>query len=128
MAELSNVRSGFKSVAVTGAKTLTAADSGIVQDVQASATITLPATAAGLTFPIQVGVASATSALPTVTIAPNAADGVTGNGFTAAVNKAIVAAAATARYGDLIVLRGTGTTGVTGWIVDTVIGTWNRAA
>lgn len=122
---ISNIRHNFNSVAVTGNKTLTAADSGVVQDVQADATITLPSTAAGLTFPIQVGLKADGNAA-SVTVAPAAADGVTGNGFTAAINKAI--SDTNGRYGDTLILRGTGTAGATGWVVDSSIGTWTRAA
>jgi len=125
MPKLNSPRVGYNSVDVTGNKTLTAADSGIVQDVKANAVITLPATAAGLRFVIHVNQTSA-GKKPTVSIAPNSADGVTGNGFTAAVNKAINATSA--EFGDFIELSGTGTTGVTGWIVDGSAGTWSRAA
>jgi hypothetical protein len=125
--EVSSPRMGFKAVEVTADKTLTAADSGIVQYVTANATITLPATANQLTFAIQVGTTS-TGKLPTVTVAPVAADGVTGNGFTATVNKAISLDATAGRPGDLLILGGSGTTGVTGWVVESVAGKWNRAA
>ncbi|MBO1267088.1 hypothetical protein [Arthrobacter cavernae] len=127
MAEISSVRSGFIAADVTGNKTLTAADSGVVQRVTANATITLPSTALGLTFAVQAGVTTA-GKLPTISVAPAALDGVTGNGFTAAVNKAISLDTTAGRTGDLFIIRGTGTAGVTGWVVDSVIGTWTRAA
>lgn len=124
MGKLNSPFVGLVTADVTGNKTLAAADSGVVQDVKANAVITLPATTAA-TFIIHVNVTS-TGKKPTVSVAPNAADGVTGNGFTAAVNKAI--AATSAEFGDFIILRGTGTTGVTGWIVESAAGTWTRAA
>lgn len=125
--EVSSPRTGFKASEVTGNVTLAAADSGIVQYVTANTTITLPATALGLTYAIQAGTTS-TGKLPTISVAPVAADGVTGNGFTAAVNKAISLDTTAGRAGDLLIIRGTGTTGVTGWVVESVIGKWNRAA
>jgi Glu-tRNA(Gln) amidotransferase subunit E-like FAD-binding protein len=79
-----------KSVEVTGNKTLAATDSGIVQVVTATCTITLPAAAAGasgLVFTIVNGGEGATDGAVTVTIAPNAADKIVGYGLTAADNK-----------------------------------------
>lgn len=73
---------------VTGAKTLDGGDSGVVQNVTATATVTLPAAAAataGVTYPIRVGKAGIT-----VTISPNSADKIVGNGFTAADDKDMV--------------------------------------
>lgn len=128
MPEISNPRSGLKSAIVSANKTLTAADSGIVQEVTKDVTVTLPATANGVTFSIQVSADAITGKTPTVTVAPAAADGITGNGYTAAVNKAVINNKATGRVGDVIVLHGTGTAGVTGWVVDAVVGEWTRAA
>lgn len=125
MPKVSSTRSGFKSAVVTGNKTLTAADSGIVQEVRKNATITLPSTTLGLSFTIQVGVDQATGNAPEVKVAPAAADGITGNGFTAAVNKS---ANAPTEPGALISVLGTGTAGVTGWVAQEVIGDWTRAA
>lgn len=70
---------------VTGAKTLDAADSGVVQNVTATATVTLPATAVGYSFIIRVGAPDIT-----VSVSPAAADQIIGNGFTAADNKDLV--------------------------------------
>ena len=72
---------------VTGAKTLNAADSGVVQNVTASAVVTLPAVAAGIsgiTYLIRVGKAGIT-----LEIAPNSADKIVGGGLTAADDKSI---------------------------------------
>lgn len=125
------------SVLVTGNKTLTAADAGIVQKVAGDYTITLPSTALGPVFIIE-NAGAAISGAPAgatkgnksavVTVAPAAADGITGNGFTAAVNKAAINTKATAKVGDRIILNGTGTAGVTGWIVSRVSGVWERQA
>lgn len=112
---------------VTGNKTLTAADSGVTQVVKADGVvITLPATALGLTFTIVNG--STYDGEFAYTVAPAAADGVTGNGFTAAVNKAIVVSKSTSRAKDQFTILGTGTTGVTGWVFQQVMGTVTRAA
>ena len=126
-----------KSVLVTSNKTLTAADSGIVQRVRGDVTITLPATALGLSFIIENAGAGITNG-PTgatagnkssaVAVSPAAADGITGNGFTAAVNKDAINTKATAQVGDRIALLGTGTAGVTGWIATSVKGVWAREA
>lgn len=127
---------GHKSVDVSTNKTLTAADAGIVQNVVADGiTITLPATALGLHYIIRnSGVAKANAATGTgddgsvlVNVAPAAADGITGNGFTATVNKSALNTKATAKVGDYIQIMGTGTTGVTGWVFISVRGTWARS-
>jgi hypothetical protein len=116
-----------RSVAVTGNKTLAAADSGIVQLVSGTGSlagdpvITLPVTAAAGSFIVRAGNDGVR-----LRVAPNSADGITGNGFTAANNKFVQIVSA--RAGDQIVLRGTGTTGVTGWIVESATGTWVREA
>jgi len=128
---------GRTSVAVTGNKTLTAADAGIVQDVQAdNVTVTLPATADGLSFTIRNNGAKPTGAAAGATadgsalvvVAPVAADGVTGNGFTATVNKGASNTKATSKVGDEITVVGNGTTGVTAWTVVYTKGIWARVA
>lgn len=124
-------------VDVTGNKTLVAADSGIVQNVVADgAVVTLPATADGLAFTIRnggdnpantpAGAVSDGSAL--VAVSPAAADGITGNGFTATVNKDALNTKATSRVGDEITLLGNGTTGVTAYTASNVKGIWAREA
>lgn len=129
---------GRTQVDVTENKTLTAADSGIVQNVITDGiTITLPATAANLSYIIRNGGVPASSGVGMgtgsdfsclVTVAPNASDGITGLAFTAATNKAALNTKATARVGDQIHLLGSGTTGVTGWQVVSAKGVWARAA
>jgi hypothetical protein len=125
------------SVDVSSNKTLTAADCGIVQNVIADAiVITLPATANGLEFVVRNGgkpvtsgpAGSGSNGTVLVAVSPAAADGITGNGFTAAVNKDALNTKATSLVGDQIRLHGTGTTGVTAWTATDVIGTWAREA
>jgi hypothetical protein len=134
---MANLTDGRASVDVSTNKTLAAADSGIVQNVVADGiTITLPATTAAGNFIIRNGGlkpsgaanGAVSSGTVLVTVAPNAADGITGNGFTATVNKAALNTKATSMVGDELRLRGTGTTGVTGWVVESAIGTWARQA
>ena len=108
---------------VTGAKTLDGGDSGVTQIVTATAVITLPATVLGLTYRIvnggnQVGGVQ-------VTVSPNSADKITGNGFTATDDKDAINTLATAEPGDELVLFGDGSLG---WYVQKVKGTWAREA
>ncbi len=86
MAQVNLMGAGFNEVEdVTGAKTLDEGDSGVCQNVTATATITLPATVAGATYPIRVGAYGIT-----VTVSPAAADKIMGNGFTSADNKDLI--------------------------------------
>lgn len=86
MAEINLAGFGYnQSVNVTGAKTLALTDCGIVQNVTATATLTLLATIAGANFIVRVGAPDIT-----VTLAPNTSDQIAGNGFTATDNKALI--------------------------------------
>jgi hypothetical protein len=107
---------------VSGAKTLAAIDSGVIQRVTATATITLPATVVGMCFTIENAGPDGTV---TVTVAPNASDQIAGNGITAADNKAWINTLG--NQGDRIMIIGDGTAGV-GWNAMQVMGTWTRAA
>lgn len=110
---------------VTGNKTLDAADSGVVQNVTATCTITLPAaaaTTAGVTYPIRVGAEGIT-----VTVSPNSADKIVGNGFTAADDKDAIAT--TQAAGSYIVLQSVNeATTDSAYVVNRVLGTWTRQA
>ena len=105
---------------VTGAKTLDEGDSGVIQRVTATATVTLPATVVGYVYIIENGGADGTI---TITVAPAAADKLMGNGFTSADNKAAVCTLG--NKGDRITLHGDG---VNGYMFADVVGTWTRAA
>jgi hypothetical protein len=105
-------------VKVTGLKTLAEGDSGIVQDVRATTTITLPATVAGMQQIVRVGKEGLT-----VTVAPNAVDKIMGNAFTSADNKALIFTNQPA--GSHVVLVGDG---VNGWFVSRILGTATRQA
>lgn len=121
------------SVDVTGNKTLTVADCGIVQNVIADGkTITLPATAFGLSFTIRNGGVPKTSG-PTgsgdngsvlITIAPQAADKIQGGIMGASAdNTAMLNTKATARVGDEVTLVAE----TNGYSVVSQIGTWASA-
>lgn len=135
-AQPNNIR-GRKSVDVTANKILTAADCGIIQNVTVDGVvITVPATAAGMNFAFRNGghptgpagaVADGTVGFQ---VSPQAADGVTGNGFTAAVNKDVICAKTTSKVGDEFTLRGSGVTGATAYYFDSanLVGTYTREA
>lgn len=107
-------------VNVTGAKTLADTDAGVVQNVTATATVTLPAAAAGKVYTIQNGAQGATAGTVTINVTPNGTDTVTGNGFTPASGKGAVNTLG--QFGDSIVLHGaTGT-----WYIARSSGTWTR--
>lgn len=107
-----------ESETVTGNKTLAEANSGLVQNVVATATITLPATVNGMTHIIRVGADSIT-----VTIAPNAVDKIMGNGFTSVDAKAMIFTSQP--KGSYVVLTADG---VNGWFVQHIDGIATRAA
>lgn len=110
---------------VTGAKTLDAGDSGVVQNVTATATITLPAVAAGIsgiTYLIRVGDEGLT-----VTISPNAGDKIVGAGLTAADNKDVIFT--TQPAGSYIVLTAVNeATTDSAWAVQRILGEVTREA
>lgn len=110
---------------VTGAKTLDAGDSGVVQNVTATATITLPAVAAGIsgiTYLIRVGDEGLT-----VTISPNSADKIVGAGLTAADNKDVIFTNQPA--GSYIVLTAVNeATTDSAWAVQRILGEVTREA
>lgn len=105
--------------------TVTAADSGYVIDVTASCTITLPAAAAGVSgirTTIRVGKPNIT-----VTVSPNSADKIVGNGFTAADDKDAIATSQPAgSFIDLMSVNEATTDSA--WAVQGVLGTWTRQA
>jgi hypothetical protein len=127
---------GRMGLNIDTAKTLTAADNGLVQNVIADAiTITLPATAVGLAFTVRNGGVKATGGATgtgsngtvLVTVAPNAADQIAGNAITAADNKAWLNTKATSIVGDELSIVGDATVAV-GWNATNVKGIWARQA
>lgn len=131
---------GRTTVDVTENKSLVAADAGIVQNVITDAiTVTLPTSAAatvGATFIVRNGGVPKSGAPAgtgddfscLVTVAPVAADGISGLAFSASTNKAALNTKATARVGDEIVLVGSGVTSAAAWFVQRARGIWARAA
>lgn len=115
--------------AITGSTTLTAADSGglfVVTGVDA--VVTLPSvasvTAGGGTIEYTFVLAAAgLSAGTGLSISPNAADKIMGNGFTSLDDKDAILSGASDREGDLLTIR---SDGVDGWRIVEVIGTWAR--
>lgn len=119
MAELNLVGFGYNQYeSVTGAKTLDEGDNGVVQNVTATATVTLPATVVGYEYIIRVGADSIT-----VSVSPNASDKIMGNGFTSADNKDLVFT--NQPIGSYVVLKGDG---ANGWVVARINGTATREA
>ena len=138
MADL-NKFADLGNVIITANKTLAPADQGIVQDVAVDSVITLPsaaATPAGTTFIVRnrgrIGAALPAGAVANktaqITVAPNAADGVVGNGITPAVNKGVINTKATNQVGDYVKLVNTGVAGATAWQLEEVAGIWARVA
>lgn len=103
---------------VTGAKTLDDTDCGLVQNVTATATITLPSTVVGYSYIVRVGASDIT-----VTVAPAAVDKIAGNGFTATDNKALIFTSQP--IGSYVCLVGDG---ANGWMVQKIRGVATRAA
>lgn len=120
---LSGVARKVKTVAVN--TTLTAADSGaLILVTAADLVITLPPTANGLHYTFALA-ASGLSASTGLSISPDAADQIVGNGFTAADNKDAILAGATDRAGDAITLIADNNVG---WYIVNLTGTWTREA
>jgi hypothetical protein len=114
---------GSKNQAKTADYSLTAADSGVVTYVTADGkVVTLPATVVGMTFIIVNGCEDGQGG---ISISPQAADKIQGAGLTAADNKDLVSAKATARKGDFVKLVADG---VDGYFVQEIRGTWAREA
>lgn len=104
--------------------TMTAADSGYVTNIDTdSVVITLPATAAGLTYTFRN--AGTSNGVVGFNLSPNAVDQIQGIGLTAADNKDLINTKATARVGDEVTLVGDGGAG---WVVTNCVGTWAREA
>lgn len=99
--------------ALTAATTLTAADDGAFLTFGAGAgfAVTLPPTAAGLTYTFAIAGLS-TSGVHA--ISPNANDKIFGPGITAADDKDLTSLAAADTIGDFVTLKGDG---VDGWFV-----------
>lgn len=112
-----NVKAQTKSANYT----MTAADSGFVTYIDTDAkVITLPSTAAGLTYTFVNAGADGTVA---INISPAAIDQIQGCGLTAADDKDLINTKATAKLGDSVTIVGDATGG---WIIQSMVGTWVR--
>lgn len=125
---------GRIAVDVSENKTLAATDCGVVQNVISDAiTVTLPSTAAGLSYTIRnagvkaTGGAAGTGSNGTVAVnvSPAAADKIQGLQVTAADNKDFINTKSTSKVGDEVKIVGDG---VDGWLVHSAVGTWAREA
>lgn len=103
-------------VAVTPPKTGALADCGVVQNIVATGVYTLPAAAAGQVQKLRVGKEGIT-----LNVTPNGTDTVSGNGYTPAASKGVIATNQPA--GSLIELVANA---AGGWTVSRVLGTWTR--
>lgn len=103
--------------------TLTRDDSGKIFLVNtADLVITLPPTVAGLTYTFVVESAGLSSGTG-LSISPDSANSIRGNGFTAANDKDAINSGGTDVEGDLLTVEGDG---VIGWYITEVLGTWAR--
>lgn len=114
-----------ESLTKTGDYTATAADSGLVLNFTATATLTLPAVAAGTS---NVTIIARVGKDPiTLTVSPNSADKIVGNGFTAADDKDLIFTSQPA--GSYVVLQCTNeATTDSAWTVQRILGTATRQA
>ena len=105
--------------------TATAADSGLVLNFTSTATLTLPAVAAGTSNIVII--ARVGDEGITLTVSPNSADKIVGNGFTAADDKDLIFTNQPA--GSYVVLQCTNeATTDSAWVVQRILGTATREA
>ena len=119
--EISGIRRKVNLAAAT--QTLTAAQSGEKFVGAEDAVFTLPAAAAGtkgVWYEIECGALSTGTGL---SISPNAADHIRGNGLTAVDDKDLINSGASDRLGDMVRLC---CDGVDGWVIEAIIGTWAK--
>ena len=106
-------------------QTLTLRQSGEKFVGAVDAVFTLPAAAAatkGVYYEFETGALSTGTGL---SISPNAADHIRGNGLTSTDNKDLINTGATDRLGDSVRIY---CDGVDGWVIDAIIGTWAKEA
>jgi hypothetical protein len=121
MAQMNLVGAGYNEFVTKSANyTVVAADSGLVLNVTATCTITLPATVVGIAPVIRVGKEGIT-----VSISPNASDNIYGGGLTAVDNKDLIFTNQPA--GSYVQLIADGTT-AGGWAVARLAGTATKEA
>lgn len=92
------------------------------------AVFTLPlsdANTKGVTYTFVCGALSSGTGL---SISPNAADAIYGNGLTATLDKDLINSGASDRLGDSVTIIGSGVAGATAWRITNVVGTWAKEA
>lgn len=120
---ISKLSDAVKSQTLSVDTTVAAIDCGYMIYVDTDAkVITLPSTAAGLSYTIVNAGADGTVA---VTISPAAIDKFQGCGITAADDKDLINTKATAKLGDYVKIVADG---VDGWIIQEMVGIWARQA
>jgi len=109
-------------------QTLKASQSGEKFVGAVDAVFTLPAASAatkGVWYEFECGALSSGTGL---SISPNSADAIGGNGLTVVLDKDLINSGASDRLGDSVRIYCTGTAGATAWRIETIIGTWAKEA
>jgi len=99
--------------------TLAANDSGLVYNVTADSVITLPPTAAGITYTFVNG--STLDAGVLIQLDPNGVDKISGVGTTGTDDHDYANTKLTAKRGDMVRIVGNGTDG---WLIQRIVGIW----
>jgi len=119
--QISGIRRKVNLAAAT--QTLNATQSGERFVGAADAVFTLPAAAAGtkgVWYEFECGALSVATGL---SISPNAADHIRGNGLTSTDDKDLINSGASDRLGDSVRLY---CDGADGWIIEAIVGTWAK--
>lgn len=119
-----DVTTNRENETVSSNKTLDEGDSGVVQNVTASCTLTLPATVVGATYHIRNGGSGSSDNAVTITISPAALDKIMGGGFTSADNKDIINTTGEGGVDEVTLVAD----GVNGYFIQSISGTWTREA
>lgn len=130
VAEIATTGLGFRRTVNLAAATqaLTADQSGQKFVGAVDAVFTLPAadaTTKGVWYDFECGALSAGTGL---SISPNAADAIGGNGLTVVLDKDLINSGASDRLGDCVRIYCTGTAGATAWRIESIVGTWAKEA
>lgn len=111
-----------------GTQTLKPSQSGEHFLCAVDAVLTLPPSIPanrGLRYTVECGALSVGTG---VSISPNAADAIGGNGLTVVLDKDLINSGASDRLGDLVEIYCTGAAGATAWRILRIIGTWAKEA
>jgi hypothetical protein len=128
VARMGNGDIGFTKVVNLAAatQTLTALQSGQRFVGAVDAVFTLPAASAatkGVWYEFECGELSTGTGL---SISPNAADAIGGNGLSVTVDKDLINTGATDRLGDCVAIYCTGVAGATAWRIMSIVGTFAK--